>query len=109
MGSGTPEAAVRLDNPRAFRAFYERALPTVYSYLFHRCGGAADAEDLTQDTFMSAVKEIKGGRRVETPVPWVIGIARHKLIDHYRRREREERKLTLAYEAEGYSDQVLAG
>jgi RNA polymerase sigma-70 factor (ECF subfamily) len=28
-------------------------------------------------------------------VPWLIGTARHKLVDHWRRREREERGLRL--------------
>jgi RNA polymerase sigma-70 factor, ECF subfamily len=30
-----------------------------------------------------------------TTVPWLIGTARHKLVDHWRRREREERGLRL--------------
>ena len=49
------------------------------------------AEDLTQETFLAAVSELRRGRRVEHPLAWVGGIARHKLIDHYRRRERAER------------------
>ncbi len=76
----------------SFRAFYREALPIVYGYLLHRCGGSADvAEDLTQETFLAAVSELRRGRRVEHPLAWVVGIARHKLIDHYRRRERAER------------------
>jgi RNA polymerase sigma-70 factor, ECF subfamily len=76
----------------AFRRFYDEALPRVYGYLLHRCGGvAATAEDLTQETFLAAVRELRSGRRVDSPIPWVYGIARHKLIDHYRRQERCER------------------
>jgi RNA polymerase sigma-70 factor (ECF subfamily) len=75
-----------------FRAFYDEALPRVYGYLLRRCGGAvALAEDLTQETFLAAVAELKKGRRVEAPIPWIHGIARHKLVDHYRRQERDER------------------
>ena len=40
---------------------------------------------------MAAVQELRRGRRVDTPIAWVYGIARHKLIDHYRRQERAER------------------
>jgi RNA polymerase sigma-70 factor (ECF subfamily) len=107
MGLGTPETEVRLDSPPAFRAFYERSLLVVYSYLFHRCGGRTAAEDLTQETFMAAVRELKAGRAVEAPVPWVLGIARHKLLDFYRRQEREEGRLTLAYHAERVSDEAM--
>jgi RNA polymerase sigma-70 factor (ECF subfamily) len=76
-----------------FRRFYDDALPRVYGYLLHRCGGSASvAEDLTQETFLAAVAELKKGKRIEAPVPWIYGIARHKLIDHYRAQERRERR-----------------
>jgi RNA polymerase sigma-70 factor (ECF subfamily) len=73
----------------SFRAFYDEALPRVYGYLLRRVGGSASiAEDLTQESFLAAVREVKRGRTVDSPVPWILGIARHKLVDHYRRMER---------------------
>ena len=97
-----------LAQPQAFRAFYEEALPRVYSYLFHRCGGVvSNAEDLTQETFLAAVAEIRRGKSVTTPVPWVLGIARHKLLDHYRRQKREEGNVAVSWEAQGSDDQLL--
>jgi RNA polymerase sigma-70 factor, ECF subfamily len=86
------EAAALEPDADAFGGFYEDALPRVYGYFLHRCGGSVPlAEDLTQETFLAAVAELKKGRRVETPIRWIYGIARHKLLDHYRRRERVER------------------
>lgn len=77
--------AVALDDPESFDAFFAVALPRVYSYLLARCGGdVAVAEDLAQETFLAAVREIKRGRAVAMPLPWVMGIARHKLFDFYR-------------------------
>ena len=69
---------------------YEEALPQVYGYLLSRCGQRAVAEDLTAETFLAAV-------RAEVPVTvgWLIGVARHKLVDHWRRQSREERSLAL--------------
>ena len=86
------EAAEALGlDPERFRAFYEEALPGIYGYFLHRCGGSAPvAEDLTQETFLASVSELKKGRRPEAPIPWIYGIARHKLLDHYRRQERSE-------------------
>jgi DNA-directed RNA polymerase specialized sigma24 family protein len=70
------EAEALGPDPEAFRGFYERALPRIYGYFLHRCGGpAALAEDLTQETFLAAVAELKKGRRVDTPIPWIYGIA----------------------------------
>jgi RNA polymerase sigma-70 factor (ECF subfamily) len=95
MEFSAPAAERALDaRPEAFRAFYEEALPRVYGYFLHRCGGSVPvAEDLTQETFLAAVGELKKGKRIDTPVAWIFGIARHKLLDHYRRQERLERPL----------------
>jgi RNA polymerase sigma-70 factor, ECF subfamily len=79
-----------------FRRFYEMALPRVYGYLVHRCGSVTVAEDLAQETFLAAVAELKRGRSVESPLPWIFGIARHKLLDHYRREERRARQAAAA-------------
>jgi RNA polymerase sigma-70 factor (ECF subfamily) len=35
------------------------------------------------------------GRREALTMPWVMGVARHKLIDHYRRAARNEQHLAL--------------
>lgn len=73
----------------AFRTFYDEAMPRIYGYFLHRCGGSRSvAEELTQETFFSVVAELKRGAEVDSPIPWVFGIARHKLLDHYRHEER---------------------
>lgn len=80
-------------------SLYEEALPEVYGYLLARCGRRALAEDLTAETFLAAVRaESDGGG--PTTIPWLIGTARHKLVDHWRRLDREERGLRLL-EGEG--------
>jgi len=78
-----------LANPDQFRAFYGDALPRVYGYFYHRLGAdGALAEDLTQETFLAAVAELRRGTPVASPVPWILGVARHKLLDHFRRQRR---------------------
>jgi RNA polymerase sigma-70 factor (ECF subfamily) len=72
---------------------YDAALPQVYGYLLHRCEGREVAEDLTAETFLAAVDAV---RRTDPPavaMPWIIGVARHKLVDHWRRQARAERNL----------------
>jgi RNA polymerase sigma-70 factor (ECF subfamily) len=75
-------------------SLYDRALPEVYGYLLARCGQRALAEDLTAETFLAAVRAEQDGG-APTTVPWLIGTARHKLVDHWRRLEREQRGLRL--------------
>lgn len=65
----------------------------MYGYLLPRCGSVADAEDLTAETFTAAVAALKRPDSPSVTVAWLIGVARHKLVDHWRRGERERRGL----------------
>jgi len=59
LSSPPVKADVALD-ARSFGRFYEDSLPRIYGYFVHRCGGSAlTAEDLTQETFLAAVAELK--------------------------------------------------
>lgn len=77
----------------ALLADYDRALPQVYGYLAARVGSAAVAEDLCSETFLAAVTAIEAGTLRQPTVAWLIGVARHKLVDHWRRQGRDERRL----------------
>jgi RNA polymerase sigma-70 factor, ECF subfamily len=75
-----------LNAPRALLALYDEALPAVYGYFARRCGDRSTAEDLTSDTFLAAMDAARKEAPPQLTVPWLIGVARHKLADHYRRR-----------------------
>ena len=67
---------------------YDAAVEEVYRYLRSRCGQRHLAEDLTADTFLAAVGQVQRHAVAEVTVAWLIGIARHKLMDHWRRTAR---------------------
>ena len=74
----------------AFRDWYEQALPRVYRYLLARCGHDVElAEELTQQTFVEAVRRRAKFDGRSDVVTWLCAIGRHKLVDHYRRSGRE--------------------
>ena len=103
------ELAAVFANEPAFRAWYDRSLPLVYGYLFHRCGRNPElAEELTQQAFVEAVRSQDRFRGQADATTWVIGIARHKLVDHYRRAERDTRRLA-ALSARDLGDAGHAG
>jgi RNA polymerase sigma-70 factor (ECF subfamily) len=77
-------------------AIYRLALPRVYGYLLPRCGSTSLAEDLTSETFLAAVQASQQGSLTEVSVAWLVAVARHKLVDHWRGREREQRSLAAA-------------
>ncbi len=81
--SGEPDGD---DAPRTLLSLYDDALPTVYGYFVRRCPDRGTAEDLTSETFLAAMDAARRGTSAPISVPWLIGVARHKLADHYRRR-----------------------
>ena len=81
------------DQGAALLEMYDRALPQVFGYLRVRAGTETVAEDLTAETFLAAVQAIERGSVPSLTVAWLIGVARHKLVDHWRRQAREERSL----------------
>jgi RNA polymerase sigma-70 factor (ECF subfamily) len=84
----------------ALLAMYDRAVPQVYGYLCMRTNSPVVAEDLTAETFLAAVQAIQRGSVPDLTVAWLIGVARHKLVDHWRRQAREESGLRLLKEDE---------
>jgi RNA polymerase sigma-70 factor (ECF subfamily) len=81
-----------------FLELYERAFQDVYSYVASRLTDSGAAEDVTQEVFVAGARHAAGGGDVD--VAWLKTVARNKLIDHWRARTREDRKLALAYSAE---------
>lgn len=81
-------------NPRAsLLGLYDSAMPEVYGYLLSRCGRRPLAEDLTAEVFLAAVDAVRRDDPPPVTTPWLIGTARHKLVDHWRRQAREDRAL----------------
>ena len=82
-----------------FWELYERALPSVYGY-FVRRAGAAVAEDLTQEVLLQAARAFRRGETAKLTVPWLMTVARSRLVDHHRAEARRDRKLVLAWSAQ---------
>jgi RNA polymerase sigma-70 factor, ECF subfamily len=89
---GVPTAVAR-DRGADLLALYDDAVGEVYGYLLARCRRREVAEDLTADVFMAAVEAVRRDAVAELTTAWLIGIARHKLVDHWRRAERETRRI----------------
>jgi RNA polymerase sigma-70 factor (ECF subfamily) len=105
------EAPTIPDPRRALIELYDRALPDVYGYLVSRCGSAAVAEDLTSETFLAAVDAVRRHAVDDLTVAWLIGVARHKLVDHWRRQGREADNLEPAAAVDEWDvhlDQLVA-
>ncbi|HEX3337238.1 MAG TPA: sigma-70 family RNA polymerase sigma factor [Jatrophihabitans sp.] len=90
-----PSAPSADDQRAALLRLYDPALPQVYGYLLRRCGRREVAEELASETFLAAADAVRRDRPPRIDVAWLIGVARHKLADHWRRQAREERGLRV--------------
>jgi RNA polymerase sigma-70 factor, ECF subfamily len=83
-------AAVLRKDRKATAEFVERFGDAVYRYLHARLFPNADRlDDLFQETFLAAWKHLPKFRGESTLQTWLLGIARHKVEDHYRSRLRQ--------------------
>ncbi len=78
-----------------FSTIYQQQVTPIYRYLLARTGSAADAEELTAQTFSAALERFDSFRGESHIATWLIGIARHKLADFYRRQRRTGHPLPL--------------
>jgi RNA polymerase sigma factor (sigma-70 family) len=97
---------------QALALAYERWAGQVHGMAVRAFGPGPDAEDVTQQTFVSAWTGRAGYRPEKGPLPaWLIGVARHKIADTWARRDRQRRETEAAVSdlQAGPSGRVTAG
>jgi RNA polymerase sigma-70 factor (ECF subfamily) len=83
----------RADDDKAFERLYERYVHDVYRYAAAMLGATADAEDVTQTTFLNAYRAFKKGTRPEKPRSWLIAIAHNVCRQRFRQAQRRPREV----------------
>ena len=70
----------------AFGSLYDRYQPRIYRFVYLKVSHREEAEDLTHQIFLSAWQNMASfSPREGVPFSaWLYGIARNKIIDHYR-------------------------
>lgn len=77
-----PEASTSKD---IFTELYEQYMPKVFRYISYRLGSVQLAEDLTSGVFLKALQGFNQYRSDKASFfTWLLSIARHIVIDHYR-------------------------
>ena len=82
-----------LDSDAAVEAVYRSDWGRILATLIRLVGDFQVAEDAAQEAFTAAVDQWRTSGIPESPRAWIIQTARHKAIDHIRRRARLEEKL----------------
>ncbi|HEX8272911.1 MAG TPA: sigma-70 family RNA polymerase sigma factor [Longimicrobiaceae bacterium] len=95
----------RQGSSEAFEALVRRHLKAAYAVALARLGEPADAEDVCQDAFVTALKRIEECRNPDGFGPWLMAIVRNRAHDVRRRRGiREALPLDEALGASGGPD-----
>jgi RNA polymerase sigma-70 factor, ECF subfamily len=70
----------------AKEALYRRYVRLVWTTALRLVGSSAEAEDVVQDTFAAALRDVKSLREDGALRPWLLGIAVHQAQRRFRRR-----------------------
>ena len=77
-------------NQQAFARLYEEYFDKIYRYVAVRIGDRIEAEDMTQQVFLKAVKSISSYRWKGKPfAAWLYRIAHNQVVDYLRRKKKQ--------------------
>jgi len=88
-------ARARRGDHEAFRLIFDRYARPIISFVYDMVGRRELAEELTQETFVRAYRNIKGLRDETKLSTWLFGIAKNVARESLRSRVRDDRKVGI--------------
>jgi RNA polymerase sigma-70 factor (ECF subfamily) len=92
-----------------WEAIYRDNVGWVYRLLFSKVGSRPDAEDLTTEVFLAALRPLRVSASVPEVRSYLVATARTVLADHWRRTLGRELTMLDEDHAEPVADERLAG
>ena len=83
MQEYSPDQLATLDR-QAFQSFYRENLGPIYRYVYRKVGNREEAEDLTSQIFMKAVRSIDHAQNPRSIRNWLFQVARTTIADYWR-------------------------
>src|SRR3954468_20210185 len=90
----------------SFEAIYRGHARDVYRYSLSWLRNPADAEDVTQATFLNAYQALRRGERPRQPRVWLLAVARNICRDRHRRTLRRPREVALTQSAHAVAEEL---
>lgn len=91
-------STARFGDSRAFGVFFELNKDAVYSFVLRTIGNKEDAEDIVQQTFISAWRSIGSFRGESKVFTWLLRIAANLCADRARRLARGDGRVGSLYD-----------
>jgi RNA polymerase sigma-70 factor, ECF subfamily len=67
-----------------FQSFYRENLGPIYRYIYSNVRNREDAEDLTSQVFLKAVRNLDTKRSMQSSQAWLFQVARTTIADYWR-------------------------
>jgi RNA polymerase sigma-70 factor (ECF subfamily) len=83
QGASTSSAASQ-GQAQAFRTLYQENLGLIYRFIYSKVGNREEAEDLTSQVFLKAVRGLDSQRGEQSIQSWLYQVARTTIADHWR-------------------------
>ncbi len=90
--------ATGLSAARELDELYRTHAAEVFRYAYAVLGNRADAEDITQTTFVNALRALERGDRPRKPTNWLITIAHNLIRQRFRQQQSRPREVELGHD-----------
>jgi RNA polymerase sigma-70 factor (ECF subfamily) len=70
----------------------------LYTYAYYRVSSSEKAEDIVQETFLSALKAKDNFKGESSEKTWLVSILKRKIVDHYRKQSRSRESSSDQYD-----------
>lgn len=78
------QAPRREANVQEFQTFYQENLGLIYRYVYSKVGNREEAEDLTSQIFIKAIRGVDTERGPQSVQKWLFQVARTTIADYWR-------------------------
>jgi len=94
-------ASAKENTKALFESWVNQFSDELFSWAYHKTSSKETAEDLVQDTFLSAFHKIDTFEGKSSPKTWLFSILNNKIIDHYRKKSKK-----FIISADDYTQQI---
>ena len=82
--SDGPQSVHDAPNTQDMQRIYEEHLAAIYRFVYSKVGNRQDAEDLTSQVFIKAIRSLDNARDAQSIQAWLFQVARTTIADHWR-------------------------
>lgn len=87
-----------------FKGIYEVMVNKIFRFVLLRVGGREEALDITEEVFYKFWQAVYNGEQIDLPNPFLFKIARHKVIDWYRKSKSDSLERLMENKETDYSE-----